>query len=234
MKRLPIGIGICELVDTSGNIASQSKFKWTSKDVQSAFAFAPSVKLEPDVRAAAVAEGRFGAGVDLDHWIYVNAGTGIATVLMHGSKPYVGANGLGMSFGMSPTSLVADEPQPTIEDLAGAKGMLNIARSQNLKTETLQDLIAVSPKILEQGGSVLGRAIGMLANMLDPQTIVLGGGVALTSATYRSAFEKALHKTVWSADVFRSGITVANLGVDSGLIGAAFVAASAIQSLPER
>jgi glucokinase len=234
MKRLPIGIGICELVDTSGKIASQSKFKWTSRDVQLAFDFAPSVKLESDVRAAAVAEGRFGAGVGLDHWMYVNAGTGIAAVLMHGSKPYVGANGLGMSFGMSPSSLVADGPQPTIEDLAGARGMLHIARSQNLKTETLQDLIAVSPKILEQGGSVLGRAIGMLANMFDPRTIVLGGGVALTSAAYRLAFEEALHKTVWSADVFRSGIAVANLGVDSGLIGAAFVAASAIQSLPER
>jgi glucokinase len=226
MKRLPIGIGICELVDTSSNIASQSKFKWASEDVRRAFDFAPSVKLESDVRAAAVAEGRFGAGVGLDHWIYVNAGTGIATVLMQGSNPYVGANGLGMSFGMSPSSLVGDGPQPTIEDLAGARGMLNIARSQHLKTETLQELIAVSPKILEQGGSVLGRAIGMLANMLDPQTIVLGGGVALTSAAYRLAFEEVFHKTLWSADVFRSGITVAKLGVDSGLVGAGFVGAS--------
>jgi glucokinase len=220
LERLPVGIGICELVDTGGRIASQSKFNWTTADIRNAFDFAPSLKIESDVRAAAMAEGRFGAGVGLNHWIYVNAGTGIATVLMQNGKPYVGTNGLGMAFGMSPSSTVGDQPQPTIEDLAGAKGMINIARKKSLRVESLQDLIEISPVCLSQGGKVLGRAIGTLANMLDPQTIVLGGGVAHASEVYRRAFEDAFNKTVWFTGVFHPEVIAAKLNVDSGLIGA--------------
>jgi glucokinase len=220
LERLPVGIGICELVDTRGSIVSQSRFNWTTADIRNAFYFAPSFKLESDVRAAALAEGRFGAGVGFDHWIYVNAGTGIATVLMQDGKPYVGTSGLGMAFGMSPSSLVGDQPQPTIEDLAGAKGMICNARKKGLKVESLQDLIDVSPDCLSQGGQVLGRAIGTLANMLDPQTIVLGGGVAHASKVYRKAFEDGFNKTVWFTGVFRPEVIAAKLNVDSGLIGA--------------
>lgn len=225
MERLPIGIGICELVDTSGNIASQRKFFWSSADVRRAFDFAPSVEIESDVRAAAIAEGRFGAGVGLDHWINVNAGTVIATVLMQRDKPYVGACGLGMAFGMSPTSLDSNKTQPTIEDLAGARGMLKIARASKLEAETLQDLIIAAPRILEAGGQVLGRAIAMLANMLDPQTIVLGGGVGLSSSAFCSAFKRAFHSTVWFGELCEPEIVTAKLNVDSGLIGAALVGA---------
>ena len=59
--RLPVGIALCELVDLDGRPASGDTVDWRGLDVEAAVG-APSVVVESDVRAAALAEARFGVG----------------------------------------------------------------------------------------------------------------------------------------------------------------------------
>ena len=59
--RLPVGIGLCELVDLEGRPASAHTVDWRELDPAVAID-APRVVVESDLRAAALAEARFGAG----------------------------------------------------------------------------------------------------------------------------------------------------------------------------
>lgn len=228
---VPAGIGICELVDIGGEILSGHRVRWETSDVRSAFAFAADVAIEADVRAAAIAEAEFGAGAGLRHWIYANAGTGIATVLMDGRAPYLGAHGRGVAMGMSLAELrPSGQVSPTIEDIAGGAGMLLRAREAGLTVARIADLIdranaghELERAILTEGGHVFGRALALLANSLDPEAVVIGGGIAAAGPDYVTACCKAFDSSVWYARDGIPALVPARFGSESGLIGAALV-----------
>jgi glucokinase len=70
----------------------------------------------------------------------------------------------------------------------------------------------------------LGALLGLLVNMLDPQAILLGGGLGLAPGLYRDRLAAAARAHVW-ADACRGlPILPAALGADAGLIGAALAA----------
>lgn len=228
---MPAGIGICELVDIGGEILSAHRVRWGTADVRRAFAFAKSVAIEADVRAAAIAEAEFGAGAGLRHWIYANAGTGIATVLMDGRTPYLGAHGRGVAMGMSLAELrPSGQVSPTVEDIAGGAGMLLRAREAGLAVARIADLIdranaghEPERNILTEGGHVFGRALALLANSLDPEAVVIGGGIAAASTGYVAACREAFDNSVWYARDGVPALLPARFGSESGLIGAALM-----------
>ena len=64
-----IGIGVCEFVDRAGRISSGFTLDWTGVDVASSFAALAPATVSSDVRAAALAEARFGVGRgNLSRW----------------------------------------------------------------------------------------------------------------------------------------------------------------------
>jgi glucokinase len=226
------GIGICEIVETNGEIVSAHRVSWTSADIRRAFAFAGRVVIEADIRAAAVAEARFGAGRGLAHWIYANAGTGIAIVLMTGERPYPGGHGRAVAAGMSRSTFLADDA-PCVEEIAGGAGMLLRTRQAGIPIDhvaTLLDRAAAgdvaSRAIVVEGGSVFGRMLGMLANALDPETVVIGGGIASASPQFMEACRTAFRNSIWYDRADIPPTHLARLGPDSGLIGAAACAAT--------
>ncbi|MFI0848059.1 ROK family protein [Mesorhizobium sp. IMUNJ 23232] len=228
---IPVGIGICELVDIGGEILSGHRVRWETSDVCRAFAFAKSVAIEADVRAAATAEAEFGAGAGLRHWIYANAGTGIATVLMDGRTPYLGAHGRGVAMGMSLAELrPSGQVSPTVEDIAGGAGMLVRARKAGLTVARIAELIdranahhETERAILAEGGHVFGRALALLVNSLDPEAVVVGGGIAAAGAGYVAACREAFDSSVWYARDGVPALLPARFGSESGLIGAALM-----------
>ena len=105
-----IGIGICELVERSGQIVSAHRVELNREHINSVFSDFSHIAIESDVRAAALAEARFGHGKGLSYWIYVNAGTGISSVIMHGSSCHMGTYGWAVCLGMSPANLAGEGP----------------------------------------------------------------------------------------------------------------------------
>ena len=75
-------------------------------------------------------------------------------------------------------------------------------------------------------GRALGAAIGHLVNVLDPQAVVIGGGLGVTEGMYREALVSGLRSHVYS-DMHRDiAVLSARLGDDGGFIGAALSAIS--------
>jgi glucokinase len=107
-----------------------------------------------------------------------------------------------------------DADAPSIEALAGGAGLAeNIASAGLASAEEIDRLMA-------ERGALLGRALALMANMLDPEAIVLGGGVALSSPAYFEACREAFHRTLWHRQRVLPPLVPAALGADAGLVGA--------------
>ena len=85
--KLPVGLGLCELVDLDGRPASADTIEWRGLDLAAAIE-APRVVLESDVRAAALAEAAFGAGAGRSPFLFAIVGTGASVCLVVDGRPY--------------------------------------------------------------------------------------------------------------------------------------------------
>jgi glucokinase len=222
-----IGIGICELVEQSGEIVSSHRVELNRRDIVSSFIDFSCIGIESDVRAAAMAEARFGHGKGLSHWIYVNAGTGISSAIMNGSFCHLGAHGWAVCLGMNPTNLTGEGPT-YVEELCGGAGLVRLARERGLTVETVADLFQkhssgsrAAYEVLEYGGCVLGKAIAAMVNIIDPSEIVVGGGLVGVNTPYWGGLVKSLRESVWYSRAKDIPVRIAALQDRAGIVGAA-------------
>jgi glucokinase len=75
--------------------------------------------------------------------------------------------------------------------------------------------------VVRSAGKALGNSVGLLINILDPEAIVVGGGLGLAGSLYWSSFKDSTRRHIWSEEVRDLPILRATLGTDAGLIGAA-------------
>jgi glucokinase len=143
---VPVGVGLCELVDLEGRVVSADTVDWRDVDVTGAFA-APLVVVESDVRAAALAEARLGAGARRSPFLHVVVGTGASACLVVDGSPYAGARGRAIVLGAPPVERIASGAA-----LPAGAG-------------------------LDEAAAALGQTLAVLSNALDPCLIVIGGGL---------------------------------------------------------
>ena len=230
---LAVGVVVCELVDLQGTITSDQTVKWRGMPLGKHFSqFAPTV-IEADVRAAALAEARFGAGRGLDLFVYVTVGTGISYSLVQNAKPFAGARGNAMLLGSSPLGTTGgDTSAPTLEDIASGPALVarynRATRKQYSRAEQvftaaeMGDTTAVD--VLTHGGEALGMGVGFLVNLLDPQAIIVGGGLGLADGLYWEQFVVSTRRYIWSPTNRELPLLHGALGTDAAMLGAATLA----------
>ena len=198
-----IGLAVCELVDLKGNLVSHNCIHWPTADVVKRLK--PRV-IEADVRAAALGEALFGAGKPYRNFLYVTVGTGISCCLVIDRKPYTGARGL--------TGTFASGKLPgldrSLEDLAAGAA---IGRGVSA----------------ESAAEALGAGIGLLVSTLDPEAVIIGGGLGLSGGNYWDALIPSIRRHIWSP-LHRDLKIVPAASPHSGIIG---VAAAALQQSVE-
>jgi glucokinase len=210
-----VGVGICEIVDPRGEIASDVTIKLRGLPVVEAFAgIAPAV-LESDVRAAARAEALVGAGRGLDTFLYVSIGSGIGACFVQDGVPLVGKYGRALIVGVAPSPIEDTASGPAIAAacaLPDAEAVLRAAGDGDAHAE----------RVVRDAARSLGMTIACLANLLDPDAIVIGGGLGLAPGPYWDSLVPAIAGGIWRVrerDV--AAIVKAELGEDAGVIGAA-------------
>ncbi|MFO0915363.1 MAG: ROK family protein [Pirellulales bacterium] len=230
-----VGLGVAELVDPGGAIVSEATFPWSGYDLRGAIervAHCP-VQVEADVRAAAQAESRWGAGRSLHSFVYVTIGTGISSCLMIDGRPFVGARGLTGTFASSMLSILDAKGHevigPPLESMAAGPALArryaeHVPDFTGHAPEVLQlaaegDLVAV--QVVGSAGRAVGAAVAQLINTLDPERVIVGGGLGLVTGLYRESLVHACREFVWSELHRHVPIISAELGVDAGWMGAA-------------
>ncbi len=228
-----IGVGVAELVDREGNVTSSQTIAWRDMPIRASFnRLAPAV-VESDVRAAALAEAIWGAGRAFRHFAYVTVGTGISYSLVLDGRPYAGARGNALVLASGALTYTCPQCGVTShivpEEIASGPGLVaHYAQKRPGQATKGEDVIAaaaagdpIAVEIVRMAGHVLGNCVGWLVNVLDPEAVVVGGGLGLAGGLYWDSFVAAARQHIW-ADTSRDlPILPAELGVEAGLIGAA-------------
>jgi glucokinase len=222
-----IGVGVPELVDLAGNITSGHTIAWCGAPVREQFQRLGRAVVESDVRAHALAEARYGAGRSFQLFAFVTIGTGISCCLVQSGQPFAGARGNALILASSPLTttctVCGTTLRPILEEFASGPALAaraRMARGEDVLTAAAAgDQTAI--QVVESAGAALGVSVGWLINVLDPQAIIVGGGLGLAGGRYWDSFVAATREHIW-ADTSRDvPIMMAALGPDAGLIGAA-------------
>jgi predicted NBD/HSP70 family sugar kinase len=207
-REVPVGVGICELVSPTGQITSAATLDWRRTDLS--LAFGGPVVVESDVRAAAVGESRLGAGRDCSSFVYVTVGTGVAFSLIIAGTPYLGARGNALILG-----------SPPVESTASGAALSRLAGTGSAE-EVFER--ADAAELVRDGTRDLGRALAWLFNALDPELVVVGGGLGLRS-DYREEAVSEMRRWIDASNRSHVRVVAAELGADAGAVGVALLAA---------
>jgi glucokinase len=185
----------------------------------------PALEIDNDVNAAATAELHWGGLAGTDVGLYVNFGTGTGAALIVGGRVVPGAHGAAGEIGYFLRE--AGEPgyadgRAPLEEYTSGSGLA--ARGSELLGEPVAaaDLFerrsepAVAA-LLDDAATTVGTAVANLATFLDPERVVVGGGMT-------TAFLPAVRTAVAGAVPFPPPVQAARFIDDAPLIGAVALA----------
>ncbi len=194
------------------------------------------VTLINDAQAALVGETRLGAARGSRNSILVTLGTGIGGAIMIDGKIYVGHNGVAGSFGwlLAPVRLHPSPEHGPWERWSSGTALATIARTHALSIPDLfstdEDTPAEVVDAADDFASRIGKGLGSLAALFDPQVVIVSGGL-VDSWDRLSAGVAAGFLQTASPSVRKTPIRVGKLGSTSGAIGAAFTADMALSGV---
>lgn len=228
-----MGVGVPELVDPAGRVTSDYNFDWRDLPVQERLAMLAPAVVESDVRAAALAEARYGAGRSYRLFAYVTVGTGISYTLIQEGIPFAGARGNALLLASMPLTMICTScgavTNQVLEEFASGPALVaRYHEETGVHVTGGEEVLAavaegdtVARKIVQSAGAALGNSVGFLANILDPEAVIVGGGLGLAGGLYWASFVEATRSHIYAADTRTLPILPAALGVDAGVIGAA-------------
>lgn len=229
-----IGVGVAELVSPEGTIFSDYRIKWLGYDLRAALNAgeeALDVVVSSDVRAAALAEARFGAARRGGDFIYLSIGTGISGVLVQAGVPYAGSRGAALVVANGPTRTLCPHcgkvSAHVVEDIASGPG---IAEAYG-PGQTAEAVLAAAAggearaiAVINHATHELGRVVALLVNSLDPAMVVVGGGLGSAPGAYQESLRREILAGIWKGHAHDLPIVPSAIGPDAGLIGAALAA----------
>jgi len=233
-----IGVGVCELVDLKGQVISANSIAWKGLPVQKRLAKLRPAVVEADVRAAALAEAIFGAGRRLKIFLYITVGTGISSCLVLEGKPFTGARGATGTMASAPLPIAcqgspeAAMPEQTLEEIASGPALVRrYNRCGKGRVHSAEEVCArvqagerEAMLIVESAGATLGATVGLLVNVLDPEAVIVGGGLGLSGGLYWDSFITSARRHLWADAHQGLPILRAAQGADSAMLGAACAA----------
>ncbi|MBW3603038.1 MAG: ROK family protein [Actinobacteria bacterium] len=213
------------------------------------------VEVENDATAGTVGEWRAGAGRGSDHLLGVWLGTGVGGGLVLDGRPYRGASGAAGELGHVPVRLdgaqcgcglrgcveayagrasmertvrlAAEAGRPTaMLDIAAAAGKQRL--TAKVWSRALDDDDPLAVAVFAEAVAAAGAGIAAAVNLLDLDTVVLGGGLTERFGkrlTGRVLAATRAHLLVADKPL---RVAVAELGDDSGMVGAAALALDAL------
>ncbi len=191
--------------------------------------------VENDANAACWGEYWVGAGKDYGSMVLLTLGTGIGGGIILDGRLWRGSTGAGAEIGHMVIDCDGEEcacgNRGCLESYASAPA--TVSRFLRMKKETSSEMTAdiiyekalagdvTARKALEETGRYLGVAVANIANVLNPEIVLLSGGLAgaadiLIPVIREEAFRRAF-------EAVTAGLTIATGAIpdDAGVIGAA-------------
>ena len=202
--------------------------------------FQVRVAMENDGDAAALGEGSWGAGRDKNRLMYVTLGTGIGTGFIIDGQLYRGVDGSHPEVGHH---LIDPSGPPCVcgfcgcwEAMAAGPAMTEWMKKEtpadypyrdDLSAKRICELAKAgdqwASRAVDRETSYLGLGLANLVTIFTPDAIVLGGSLMKSADLFLDGVKKIVRDSCRLVPCDRTEITLASLGEDSNLIGAARV-----------
>jgi fructokinase len=189
------------------------------------------IKIENDANCFALSEAVDGAGKGAAVVFGVILGTGVGGGIVVDGKVLQGANAIAGEWGHNPLPLpnANDLPLPgcycgragCIETYLSGPGLSRDHEKATGKRRSPEEIVSLGDQSLERYVERLARALACVINVLDPEVIVLGGGMSNVAALYTEV------PRLWSRYVFSDRVATRLArpvhGDSSGVRGAAWL-----------
>jgi len=185
------------------------------------------VALLNDVKCAALGESWLGAARGVESFVFVNAGTGLSAAIFAGGRVIQGAHNAAGEIGYWLTgqndATALDSGLGPLEEIAGGVGILGAYAKANGAADSAEEVFRrarsgeeLARAIVERALSCLATALANLATLVDPELLVLGGGVSHGLREHEGRILDLLAR----ATPFPPRVAYSALGGRAGLIGA--------------
>ncbi|MGE0747288.1 MAG: ROK family protein [Rhodospirillales bacterium] len=236
-----VGVGIPGTVSAATGLVKNANSTWLigrPLDRDLAAALDRPVRLANDADCFALSEATDGAGRGAAVVFGVILGTGVGGGLVVNGRPVQGPNGIAGEWGHNPLPWPRDDERPGPPCYCGRSGCIEtfvsgpgLARDHETATGVAQDAAAIAAAAardeaeaaasLARHADRLARGLAAVINVVDPDVIVLGGGLSRIAALYEAV------PRLWGAYVFSDTVATALKpplhGDSSGVRGAAWL-----------
>lgn len=224
-----IGLGLPELVDPTGEVLTDSVLPQLAVNTwRTALGNLAPVRVESDVRAAALAEALLGAGRPHPSFCYVSIGTGVSYCLVEHGRPRTGAHGAAILVG-SRTLLETWASGPALRRRHVELGGDDVDPKTILERYGLDHR---ARQAVDEIGRELGIGVATLVNALDPCALIVGGGLGTAPGPLWDTLATSTRTHMWAYMLRDIPIHQAALSSRSGAIGAALLGLNAARFPP--
>ncbi len=198
--------------------------------------------IENDANLGALAEHRHGAGVGHSDMVYVKVSSGVGAGMILGGKLFRGANGTAGEIG----HLTIDEQGPFCR--CGSRGCLEAYASVGMAQSALEaqmpgagidEIVAAAKegnvsalRMFEDAGLHLGWGLAMLANLINPSAIVVGGDMSRAGDLLLDAIHIGMRRHALASVSSGTLVTRAALGDRASVMGALLLALDRTELIP--
>ena len=241
---LGLGIGVPGPVDSRGVINKCVNLGWGVFNIHEELGRLTGLNVIAgnDANVAAMGEFWKGGGKGCENMVFITLGTGVGGGIIIDGRLLYGAHGSGAELGhmvlnRHETAVCGCGKRGCVEQYCSATGIVRLAKLRleknddpsvlrKLEEVTCKDLFdagkagdAVAEEILAQYYEYMGEFLGSLCSVVDPEVVVLGGGVSKAGDVLLTGVEPYFHKYVFHA-ASNVRFALASLGNDAGAYGA--------------
>jgi len=212
-------------------------------------AFGVPARVDNDANAAGLAEALWGAGIGYTNVFYATLGTGIGTGIVFDKKIYHGRTGSaaegghntidyngplcgcgkrgcievlasGPAIARRAQAKLAGAGKARILELAG--GNLDAVRAEHVG-QAFREGDALANEILGETAHLLTVWLGNIVDLLEPDVMVVGGGLAELMSSFFASISKNLPRCAINQRANEIPLVMARYGADAGIAGAAAI-----------
>jgi fructokinase len=229
-----VGVGIPGALSRVSGLVKNANSTWLigkplKEDLESAIG--REVRLENDANCFALSEATDGAGQGAEVVFGVILGTGVGGGIVVRGKVLTGPNAIAGEWGHNPLPAPGPEDLPLTACYCGRSGCIETYLSGPGLTRDYQrftgkqlapeEIVSLDDEAVGRYEARLARALASVINVLDPDVIVLGGGMSNVGRLYTEV------PRLWSKHVFSDHVATRLVrhahGDSSGVRGAAWL-----------
>jgi glucokinase len=205
------------------------------------------VFIENDANCAGLAEYRFGAGQGYSDMICLTVGTGIGGGIIRNGEIYHGSNYSAGEIGHTKIILYnsGEFESDLLERLVSSRAILMSVKNrlEQEMTPAFQNILGgdvsrltirrvfmalkkgdkIARDVINESARILGVALSSVVNLLNPELIIIGGGVAEGGFKFVDNVRDTILSECLPVAAEALRVVPAQLGNDAGFIGAAFL-----------